>query len=55
MTSERRLREEAFYLVYFVPGMSYGDVLSMNKVEREWWVNRLGEQIKRENKAVKGK
>lgn len=55
MISERLLREEAFYLVYFIPGMTYGDVLSMRSDEREWWVKRLGEQIKRENKAVKGK
>jgi hypothetical protein len=50
----KRLREEAFYLVYFIPGMSYGDVMLMESTEREWWVKRLGEQVKREQKAVKG-
>jgi hypothetical protein len=34
--------------------MSYGDVMSMESTEREWWVNRLGVQVKREQKAVKG-
>ena len=48
------LQDEAFILVYLIPGLSYADVCSMDNVERDEWLERLYQQKKREAKAQKG-
>jgi len=47
------LREQVFALTYCMEGMTYGDVMDMPSVDREWYLNRLHTQMKREADAMK--
>lgn len=52
--------EQQFSLVYNSNGgITYGDVLQMERAERDWFITRLNDQIQKENdemkKASKGK
>jgi len=49
------LLKEAFALTYSIPGITLKDVEAMETRDREWWLNRLYEQKKREAKAMEGK
>jgi len=51
--NEEELREEMFCLNYFVPGMSYGDVLGMSSLDRTWYYDRLCKQKKEEAEMIK--
>ena len=48
------LYEQQFSLVYNSNGgITYEDVLSMTFLEREWFLERLSDQIKEENRQMK--
>jgi hypothetical protein len=49
------LWEDAFILLYKVPGMTYDALEGMEKVERRWWRERLIEQLKAEIAHLKKK
>jgi len=48
------LREEAFYITYH-SNLGWQDVMEMDPDDREWYVDRLDRQIRKENRAAKGK
>jgi hypothetical protein len=47
------LREQVFALTYCMEGMPYDAIQEMEPDEREWFVNRLNNQLKRENEEIK--
>jgi hypothetical protein len=49
----RDLKEEAFYLMYCMNGMTYNDVLSMPVADRKWYIRKLIDQLSREQKEIK--
>lgn len=54
MTPLGVLREQAFSLTYGT-SMTLADVAELGEQDREWYVRRLGEQLEREAKAIRGK
>jgi len=47
------LREQVFALTYCMEGMPYDAIQEMEPDEREWYVTRLNNQLKRENEDIK--
>lgn len=47
------LREQVFALTYCMEGMEYSSIQEMEPDEREWYVTRLNNQLKRENEEIK--
>lgn len=47
------MREEVFALTYCMEGMTYGDVERMLSVDREWYIKRLHQQLKKESEQMK--
>jgi hypothetical protein len=47
------LREQVFALTYCMEGMPYDAIQEMEPDEREWYVTRLNNQLKRENEEIK--
>lgn len=45
--------EQAFALVYLVPGIKYSDLDTMERRERVWFLKRLREQKEDEERAAK--
>ena len=42
------LREEIFALTYCMKGITYDNIESMSSIDRNWYLNRLYKQLKKE-------